>query len=206
MKGQEELINKIIDAEWEMFHNVDNIGGPASCQQDQMTFRINRFAQAVSWSESMLESYLNDLAEAKNSGRNLMAEKYGRMMESTLPQEYAKIKSLLPRLASEVPIMIEEIVGIILKWEEVLLEKYPNILQRGRPIYTTGDTPDVTSIETYLRGELATYSLRTLRIYHENILKQKSERINASELTLEYMMKSYGFKSAREANEKLGRG
>ena len=200
---KEELITKIIDAEWEMFHNAPNIGGTAPCQEDRRTFEINRFAQAMSWSEAVLKSYLNDLSEAKNINRNLMTEKYGRMMESTSPEEYAQLEHLLLPLDLEVPPLIEKIVRIVLKWEEELAIKYPNIARRGRPIYSSEDTLYTTSIETYLRGELATYSLRTLKLYYEKILNQKSEAINGSEVILRHVMESYGFKSLQIANEIL---
>ncbi len=200
---KKEIIAKIIDAEWGMFHNAPNIGGTALCQEDRNTFEINRFAQAMSWSEATLESYLNDLAEAKNDNRNLMTEKYGRMMESTSPAEYAQIEHLIPPLDSEVPPLVEKLIKIVLKWEEELAGKYPNIVSKGRPVYSSEDTLYATSIETYLRGELATYSLKTLKLYYENIWKQKSEKINGSEVILEHVMKNYNFTSLHEANEKL---
>jgi hypothetical protein len=125
------------------------------------------------------------------------------MMESTSPEEYAQLEHLLLPLDLEVPPLIEKIVRIVLKWEEELAGKYPNIARRGRPIYSSDDTLYTTSIETYLRGELATYSLRTLKLYYENILNQKSEAINGSEVILRHVMESYGFKSLREANEIL---
>ena len=157
----------------------------------------------MSWSEATLQSYLNDLLEAKNINRNLMTEKYGRMMESTSPEEYAHLEHLLLPLDHEVSLIVEKIIDIVLGWEEDLAGKYPNIARRGRPIYSSEDTLYTTSIETYLRGELATYSLRTLKLYYENILKQKSASINGSEVILEHVMESYGFKSLREANENL---
>ena len=200
---KEKLIVKILDAEWEMFNNTPGIGGRALCQENRNTFEINRTAQAMSWSEAALESYLNDLLEAKNNNRNLMAEKYGRMMESTSPEEFTEIKHLLPSLDPEVPTMVEKIIANVLKWEEDLVSKYPNIVRRGRPLYSTEDNRHITSIETYLRGELSTYSLNTLNIYYENILKQKSEHVNGSEVILEHVIKLYGFKSLQEANEKL---
>jgi hypothetical protein len=65
MTKKEGLIAKIIDAEWKMLQDVHNIGGTAPCQEDHKTFEINRFSQAMSWSEAALESYLGDLTEAE---------------------------------------------------------------------------------------------------------------------------------------------
>ena len=203
MARKENLTAKIVEIEWKMFHNVPNIGGTAACQEDPKTFEIMRVSQAVSWSEAALESYLDDLTEAGKNGRNLLTEKYARMMKSTSPSEYAQIEHLLPPLNPEVPPLIDRIVKIVLLWQEELSEKYPYLLSRGRPIHSSDDTPFVPSIETYLRGELATYSPRTLELYYENVLKQKSENINGAEIVLDYTIKRYGFNSLKEANEKL---
>ena len=70
---KEELVAKILEAEWDMFHNTHNIGGIAACQEDRKTFEINRSAQAMSWSDAALGSYLNDLLEAQKNKRNLVA-------------------------------------------------------------------------------------------------------------------------------------
>jgi hypothetical protein len=200
---KQDIISKIVDIEWKMFQDVPNIGGKASCQEDYGTFKINRFSQAISWSPATLESYLTDLMNAEKLKRNLLTEKYGHMMESTSPQEYSQIAKLLHPLNPEVIPLIEEIIGAVLSWEEKLKNKYPFIVKRGRPIHTSEDNSGITSLETYLRGELATYSQNTLRLYWENISRQKTENINGSEVTLEYMMKQYGFKSLEEANERL---
>ena len=98
MSKKDDLVSKIIEREWDMFQNVENIGGKASCQQDYQTFEIMRYSQAMSWSEETLESYLKDLQKAQKNKRNLLTEKYARMMESTSPLEYAQIESLLPPL------------------------------------------------------------------------------------------------------------
>jgi len=201
--SKEALIAQIIDLEWNMFHNVSSIGGKASCQDNPGTFKIMRHSQAVSWSEDTLESYLNDLSKAQENKRNLLTEKYARMMQYTSPLEYAEIEHRLPSLDPEIYLLIDKIVNIVMEWEEELSVKFPNILKRGRPIYSTNDSIYVTSVETYLRGELMTYSQRTLELYYKNVLKQQSEHINGSEITLLYMVKQYGFNSLAEANENL---
>lgn len=203
MTTRENIIEGIIEAEWEMFQEVPNIGGRAACQDDLETFRIMRAGQSAAWSDATLESYLDDLNDAKSSGRNLLTEKYARMMRTTSPSEYARIEHLLPPVDPEAIELIERIVRIVLEWEKKLLEKYPYIIKRGRPLFSREDSIGVTSKETYLRGELSTYSLRTLKLYIDHIQKEHSENVNGSALTLLYMVKQYGFDSLEEANERI---
>jgi hypothetical protein len=186
-----------------MFHDVPNIEGTAPCQEERQTFEIMRVSQAASWSETALESYLDDLTEALKQGRNLMTEKYARMMESTSPAEYARIEHLIPSVSAEALSLIEKIASIVLGWEEELFKKYPFVLRQGRPVRSSSDTLFVTSLETYLKGELATYSLKTLELYHGHLVKEQSENINGSETTLAQTVEQYGFHSLEEANEKL---
>lgn len=204
MEDNKELIEKIVKIEWDMFQNVNDGGPKASCQSKPNTFYIMRISQCMSWSGETLKSYLSDLTEAQINGRNLLTEKYARMMESTHPEEYqTQIVHMLPALEPEALQLIDEIAKIVLKWEEEVWAKYPNVAERGRPIYREEDNSYVTSLETYLRGELATYSTNTLKLYHENILRQNSENINGSEIILDYTVKQYGFSSLQEANAKL---
>ncbi len=200
---REDIIRKIIDIEWTMFQDVPNIGGRAPCQEERQTFEIMRISQAESWSEAALESYLADLIEAQKRERNLMTEKYARMMKSTSPMEYANIEHLLPPVEQEALALIEEITAIVLEWEEELSKKYPRLIQRGRPIRSSGDSYFVTSLETYLKGELSTYSLRTLKLYRDHVKQQKSDGINGSEITLARTIEQYGYRSLKEANEAL---
>ena len=179
----EDIIEEICEMEWEMFQNVSNIGGRAPCQDDKNSFEIMRSSQAKSWSEGVLASYHLDLLEAKKAGRNLMMEKYARMMESTSPAEFKKFKNALPPLSPEAYAVVEEIIRNYIEWEEEVAAKYPNIVKQGRPLRSTEDTQNATSLETYLRGELSTYSLRTLALYLDNILKQKEKGINGAEVT-----------------------
>ena len=203
---KKKLVAEVVKIEWEMFQRVPNIGGQSACQQDPETFEIMRFSQAMGWSEAVLESYLNDLRAAQKEDRNLMTEKYARMMASTSPSEYEGIAHLLPPLSPETLAKIDEVAGIVLAWDEELAQKYPRLMEAGRPIYSTDDTVYVASIETYLRGELATYSSKTLELYRENVLKQQAENINGSEIIMRHLVKRYGYGSLKEANEKLDSG
>lgn len=203
MSKKEDLIRKIVEIEWRMFQNVRNIGGVAPCQEDFETFEIMRYSQAMTWAEATLESYFDDLMTAEEKGINLITEKYARMMESTSPLEYARIQHLIPSLAAAAPPLIDKIVDVALKWQEELVEKYPHLTRRGRPIHSSEDTPVTTSLETYLRGELSTYSLRTLQLHYEDVMNYVREARNGAMLTLKYTIKRYGYNSLEEINNKL---
>ena len=98
---RDELMSEIIKLEWDMFSHVSNVGGPASCQMRPDTFKIMRKSQAATWSDELLASYLEDLKAATREGRNIMTEKYARMMESTFPEEYRKLAASLPSVDKE---------------------------------------------------------------------------------------------------------
>ena len=91
MSSRTQLVQDIIGIEWDMFSNVHNTGGKASCQNDREDFVIMRKSQFSTWSDETLASYLADLVKAQQDRRNLMSEKYGFMMESTFPDEFAGI-------------------------------------------------------------------------------------------------------------------
>lgn len=197
----DQSIDQLVKAEWDMFQLVQNTGGKASCQEDFTTFEIMRSCQFKSWSDAALESYLADLENARQGGKNLITEKYARMMESTSPKEYRKIKRRLPPVHPDVYELIGKILKILLACEEELIKKYPNLTKRGRVLYSTEDTPFATSKETYFKGELATYSLKTLRLYYEHISDLESRGENVSEVVLKETVTRYGYGSLQEAED-----
>ena len=145
-----------------MFHSVQGIDGPAACQQDRKTFEIMRASQLQAWNQETAESYLDDLQRAKATGRNLMTEKYARMMEYTSPCEFRRIAPNVPALDVEAESIIERLSEISVRWMEELAAKYPHVGAQGRPIRNSGDNAHTPSFETYNRGELGTYSVKTL--------------------------------------------
>lgn len=196
---REPLIATIIELEWGMFSAVNNAGGRAPCQMDPATFEIMRSSQANAWPEELLASWLADLTEAGQAGRNLMSEKYAWMMESTHPEEFARIADRLPSIDVGTLALIEDIVAVNLAWKEEVAERYPALSDRGRPIYTAEDTPGETSFETYLRGELKTYSPRTVRLLHAHTADQKARGINSVAETLLHQVRHYGYPSLGQA-------
>lgn len=200
---RKDLIAQVVAIEWEMFQKVSNIGGRASCQDNIKTFTVMRSTQTSAWSEAVLSSYLEDLKEAKANGTNLLTEKYARMMEFTSPAEYANIQQHLAPIEDDKKLLIDKIVEINVLWSKELQIKFPYVRQRGRPTSAEDDNRYITSLETYLRCELATYSMRTVLLYYQNVLEQKSNNINGAELVMADMVKQYGFKSLEEANQQL---
>lgn len=190
---RDAIMDQILDIEWEMFTNVNNADGKASCQMDRQTFLVMRTSQYAGWDEVLLASYLEDLRSAQHQGRNLMTEKYGRMMQTTFPEEYARIADFLPPLDPAAAERIEEIVTAHVQWKTALSEKYPHLGERGRPIRTRDDSAATTSMETYTRAELQTYSLKTLSLYHAATLKRLAEGRNEAEENLLNQVRQYGF-------------
>jgi hypothetical protein len=193
-----DLINKLVETEWHMFSAVQNIGGPASCQSDRETFEIMRKSQFEAWSDELLSSYKDDLEAARSAGRNLLTEKYGRMMEHVFPLEYAKIASSLPPVSDKKKAAAARIARKTADAQAALAKKYPLLIGRGRPIYAREDTPFTTSLETYMKSELLTYSEKTL-----SLLKAALGETDLSLLIMENTVRHYGYASLEEAEKRL---
>jgi hypothetical protein len=199
----QELIERIVAMEWDMFDKVHNVSGRASCQDDGVTFRRMRVSHFEAWDGETLASYLEDLKEATAQGRNLLSEKYAYMMEYTAPEEFAALKELLPEIPEEKKLLIRRIADRAMKWHGEFSRKYPSIANRGRPGGQAGETADNVSLETYMLGELATYSPRTLQKYDKYMAGLEAEGRNVSVMTLENTVKKYGYASLAEAEEKM---
>ena len=198
---KEKLIDEIVSMEWEMFSAVQNVGGTAPCQEDKTTFEMMRAGQAEAWPEELLSSYAGDLKAAREQKRNLMTEKYAYMMESTFPDEYEQMKRLLPEVDDSKAQLIEEIVKIFVTWRMETSRRYPSLSQVSRAIHTYEDNPFQTSFETYLRGELKTFSQRTVELFFQMTQESLGAGINLEEAFLLNSVKKYGFDSLEQANE-----
>ena len=201
---REELIFEIVKMEWEMFQRVNNTGGRASCQSDPDTFFRMRMSQWSVYSDALLQSYKGDLLSAWEQGRNLLTEKYGRMMKSTFPEEYEKISFALPVLTKDEEREIDEMVAIHCKWDEEAAQKYPHFRGNGRPFKTLQDNLyGGTSSETYFRGETGTYGKHTRKLLKEEMkdADQKGENLLLDIFSCEAAF--YGYSSLEEAENKL---
>lgn len=191
---KEKLINEILEKEWNYFSNLNNIGGRADCQDNREDFIIMRKAQWLTFNEETLLSYLEDL----NSKNNPLFQKYGQMMKYNSPKEYEKIKNLLEQPSSQKLDLVEKIMEIYMKWEEEFFKAYPIFSSMGRPLYSKQDDDEDTSIETYLRGELLSYSEKTLALYLKYILEMKNKNINLAVKNMDNLASMQGFENSQD--------
>ena len=197
------LIDNIIQLEWQAFDKVQNEGGRASCQNDFETFEIMRKSQFLSWDEATRAAYHADLVEARSVGRNLIQEKYARMMASTAPAQYASFAHLLPVLSDSQLATIEAIVALQLVWREAFARDYPLLSSQARLIRTEENTPWETSFETYLRGELGTYSEATLRAYETMVKACETRGENLTAIAMDHTARLYGYAGLNAAEASL---
>lgn len=198
MEDKEYLIESIIALEWEAFDKVENQGGRADCQDDYGTFYVMRKSQYLTWDCEMLKSFLEDLERAKNRGWNLITEKYARMMESTCKEEYEQIKNMLPSVSETQKKIVEEIVKIQVGFMEEFAMEYPNMAKNARVIHSSEDTYFRTSYETYLRGELLTYSDKTLQLYGRFVVSKAQKGENLAREIMENTAKMYGYQDMKD--------
>lgn len=208
VKDEEEsfknaLINELVQLEWKAFDHVKNEGGRADCQDDFQTFSIMRKSQYQTWSVDLLKSYIHDFRKANENGWNLITEKYGRMMESTTPTRYAQIKDSLPQISEAKKEIIEAIVVIQVQWMEDFAARYPKAAGNARSIHTWEDNPFNTSYETYLRGEISTYSDETLDLYGRFVAQLCMDNKNLAEMTMNNTALLYGYASLEDLEDKL---
>jgi hypothetical protein len=203
VKEKEELVEEIATLEFEAFDKVKNEGGRASCQNDWATFSIMRKSQYLTWSKTMLIQYLYDFHREYGRGHNLIEEKYGRMMESTAPEKYEEIKSYFPELSQDKKDIIEQIVLFQVGWMERFSEEYPELAGNARRIHTYEDNSEDTSYETYLRGELGTYSDKMLELYGRYVVDYARSGKNLTRDIMELSVKMYGYEDVEDAERKL---
>lgn len=175
-----KIIEDIIDIEEKMFVGVQ-AEEPAACQSMLKTFRAMRRMSFSVLEPDTLASYLEDLREAVNAGRNLVMEKYARM------------DNLIPLLKDSETIY--QIVNIEKEWMKELNECYPLSIKFDDKF---------TNYET---SELETYSDHTLSLYYRDLFTAYKGGANLCEKRYLNLYKELGFNSLEEveARAKLQR-
>ena len=201
-----DLVEEVIRREWDQFQRTENEGGRASCQGNWPMFHQMRASQFMTWPEDLLRSYLDDLDEANRVGRNLVTEKYARMMASTAPDEYReRIEPFIPRLSDERVARQERVIAVQVAWARDFRGHYPRLGAAMRVLTTAEDTPEDTSFETYLRGELGTYSDRTMALYEAMVEDLQAAGRNLTEQTVANTVRLGGFADLDRGRSRPGR-
>lgn len=195
-----DLAERVVRHEYSQFQLVPSEGGPAECQSNWPVFHQMRLSQFMTWPRPLLESYEADLTAADAAGRNLLTEKYARMMASTEPERFARdLAPMLPPLSVERVAAQEEIVVIQVGWAADFHARFPRLGAGMRVLRTEQDTLEDTSLETYLRGELGSYSDRTLGLYRELVDATRARGGNLTETTVLWTVVLAGYDSLDEA-------
>jgi len=188
VREKDHIIEAIIKIELRMFLTV-NPRQTSSCQEYPESFKMHRRAQFHPWSDEALDSYLDDLQQAKGRGDNLMRRKYVRM------------QGLLPE--AEGNPVVEEIVRLKMDWQRAMFRDYPAVMSGARPLTDESARAQMTSFETYARGELETYSERTLALLHRDMLAMQAAGESLSVKVYDYLVRASGYASLAEAEKKL---
>ena len=199
----EKIVDKIVRLEFSAFDKVQNVGGRASCQNDWPTFYVMRKSQYLTWNRTMLMQYYYDFQREFNRGHNLIEEKYGRMMESTAPWEYEQIKEHFPYISPGKKAIIEQIVALQVGWMEEFAQKYPHMAENARSVRSGDDNLYNTSYETYLRGEISTYSDKMLELYGRYVVEYAGTGRNPAYEIMSNSARMYGYKDVDEAEKRL---
>ncbi|MCI6574973.1 MAG: DUF4125 family protein [Actinomycetaceae bacterium] len=193
------LTKEIVALEWAMFSTVNNVGGPAACQSQDETFRIMRTAQFSTWSLETLSSYHRDILQAQEQGRNLMTEKYARMMSVTHPDEYAQIESSLPAIPQRAFELVDTIAAQHEMWDKQVAQEFPHLRGRGRTRDEEAQVGATPTANTYLVGELLTYSLPTLECVLHDVETALTNGKNLVRDQLEATVTQYGWPDLQTA-------
>ena len=195
-----ETAEIVVSHEWAQFSKVNGQDGRAQCQDDWCTFRQMRLSQFLTWPLPLLRSYADDLDAADARGQNLLTQKYARMMASTEPERYARdLAPSLPVLSEARLEQQEAVIAIQVRWAEQFRARYPKLGAAMRVMRTEEDTLEDTSFETYLRGELGTYSSRTFALYRAMVNHLDATGDNLTAQTVRWTVLLGGFADLDEA-------
>lgn len=176
---KESLIKEIVERELNMFLATPNEGGTSPCQTRPQSFRLMRRMNHCTHDKATLESYLQDLRDAEEAGRNVMIEKYARMDDRIPP-------------LSESP-LLDAIADMELEFLVEAARQYPHTIKVG----------DHTFFRKYMRCELETLSDRTLELYAEELKKAREESRNPVLERYDYLWSTLGEGSLAEYENRL---
>ena len=82
---------------------------------------------------------------------------------------------------------------------ESFAKEYPHLAGNARRIHTAEDMAYDTSYETYLRGEISTYSDKMLQLYGQYVISYAQRGENLTYAIMKNSVKMYGYESMERA-------
>lgn len=174
--ARDALLERIIDLEWTMFHSV-KASEPASCQEEEGTFRLMRWMSHSVLPDPILETLASNLEQAAAQGRNLMTEKYARMGNQIPPLK-------------DTP-LIGAIAAAELGWMRALNQRYPLTFPG------TGER-----FQAYLEADLEIWPDQGLELYHDLVRGALAEGRNLVQDRYANLFKRMGYVSIEEREQK----
>ncbi|MCC6098780.1 MAG: DUF4125 family protein [Olsenella sp.] len=153
-------LRRLVGLEWEQFDAVLGMNGRAGCQDDLRSFLSYRCAQYLAFPHRLIPLVLGEYEEAERTGRNLVEEKYARMMAVTDPDGYQR--DWAQRLGTPSPVRaaaLRQIRALLSPALEAAARELPQSHRHARP---DESAPGRVSALDYFEAELAGYSLGTL--------------------------------------------
>lgn len=169
-------LRELVQLEWIHFDAVQGLNGRAACQDDATGFFIYRVAQYLSFPHELIMLVHDDVVAADAAGRNVISEKYARMMEKTDPAAFER--DWAGRLEAPSPVkrcVMEAVEHVLYRMLDAAASELPETAQHVRG---TISRPQLISSIDYFMCEIQSYSLRTLRILRDGLRRQLGEHVN----------------------------
>lgn len=158
--SERAVLDEVVRSEWLALDEVRGLDGRASCQDDARTFAVFRIAHHLALPRELLWALARRSARGASTARNVIEEKYARMMAVTDPDRYALLWS--GRLPAPSPVKraaLDDIARAMAPMVSAAERELAPLSARRRP--AVSGTGSVSSID-YLMAELACHGLDAL--------------------------------------------
>lgn len=171
-----EMLHELLDTEWLHFDVVNGIAGRAECQDNAIGFFIYRTAQYLSFPRETLACVHDDVLAADAAGRNVIREKYARMMERTDPAEFDRTwRGRLEEISTVKQGVLDSIEQALRAMLEDASCAMPASTKHARGTISRAEL--ISSIDYYI-CEISSYSLNTLYCLRDGLQQQLANHVN----------------------------
>lgn len=182
--GLADDLARIVELEWFWFDAVQGLEGRAGCQDDARSFLVYRLAQYLAFPHEVVPFVRRDAEHALDEGRNLIEEKYARMMRATDPERYARTWERL--LGETSPVRETALADVADELRPMVASAAAALPESARHARVETSVSGAVSALDYFLSEVAGYSLDTLWRLAEGLRRQAGAHVNPIALTYEY--------------------